>query len=199
MKVPQYRYKSQLFFGDSSWHVYNRQEESPLSRLNPLVFHIGDTQINPALGTSFTKIKAPWLWRYNFNSANTSNYWGSSSIGSNGTTAVSSLGVNVTSGTYYTVGEGNTVEEAYITSGSTNISSVDIVTINFSSYNDWYFTTPTTITVPSSSFNRAIVARFKATYIPDLPDMYTISGNDVTWNTSHPIYKLLEGQECTPY
>jgi hypothetical protein len=43
------------------------------------------------------------------------------------------------------------------------------------------------------------VCRFSADHIADLPsNMYTISGNTVTWDIDHPVYKLLEGQECFP-
>lgn len=198
MRIPDFRYRSSDIFGDDLFHSVCDLDNIQLSRKNPLAFHIGDALIKTASPVQYTKIKSSWLWRYNFPSANNSNFWGGSS-GSNGTTSITSLNVGITStNTYYSVGSSSAILEAYITSGSSTITSTKLTSIRFSSYNDWYFTP--SITYPSSSSNRAIVCRFKEDYSADLPsDIYTISGNTVTWDIEHPVYKLLEGQECFPY
>lgn len=199
MKIPDFRYRSSDIFGDDLFHSVCDLDNIHLSRKNPLAFHIGDALIKTASPVQYTKIKSSWLWRYNFTSANSSRFYGSSSIGSNGTTSITSLNVGITStSTYYSVGDSSAILEAYITSGSSTITSTKLESIRFSSYNNWYFTP--SITYPSSSSNRAIVCRFKEDYSADLPsDIYTISGSTVTWDIEHPVYKLLEGQECFPY
>lgn len=194
-RIPEFRYISPEIFGDSEWHHVADVGQLNLSFRNPLAFHVGDSTLS-TLYTGATKIKSSWLWRYGFASGNGTNFW-STSTGSNGTTPPNSWGVGVTSGTYYTISEGSTVSEGYVTSGSNGDQLVVMTSVNFSTYNDWYFS-PSVI-APSAA-RRAIVCRFKADYIADLPvDMYSISENSVTWNTNHPVYFLLQGKECIPY
>lgn len=198
MKVPQIRYNIPNFYGDSNWHVVNRNDED-LSITNPLGIYIGiTTEINPSLGV-FTKLQSNWCWRHSFSSL-TYNRFYSTSEGSNGSTAYTSLGVGITStSTYYNVTPGAVVEYAYLTaandSSGTNITKRAILSIRFSSYNSIYFE-PTVDYVPSGALS-AIICKFKAQYIADLPTgLYTINNRTITWNTSHPTYILLYGQEC---
>lgn len=195
-RIPEFRYRSSLIFGDDNWHTVAELSQLDLSEENPNTFYVGDTFIQPIYGAA-TKIKSDWLWRFGFASQSSGRYY-STSTGSNGSTAITSLNVGITStSNYYAVGDDNVVEEAYRTEG-TSITKEVISTIRFSSYTSWYFTPVQTVT-PASS-NRAVVCKFKATYEADLPsDLYTISGNTVTWNTTHPIYILLYGKKCTPY
>lgn len=194
-RIPEFRYRSSLIFGDSNWRHIAELNQLGLSKSNPLSFCIGDIVI-PSIFESPTKLKSNWLWRYNFNSANSSNYW-SSYYGSNGSSTPTTWGVGVGTSSYYSVGEGNTVSEGYVTSGNPT-GKLTLQTIRFSSYDDWYFTP--SVYVPSSVFMRAIACRFLALYEADLPsDMYTISNRTVTWNVNHPIYLLLNGKECYPY
>ncbi len=196
MRVPQTRYRIPDFFKDDNWHIINKTEDFPLSRKDPLSLYIGVTTVIPERYGVCTKLKSNWLWRYGFTSANSTNFW-STSTGSNGSIAPGNWGVNVNAVTYYTIADGNTVSEGYITTGSSGNTRTTLQTINFSSYNDWYFSP--SITVPSSSSSRAIVCRFKATYEADLPtNMYTISNNVITWNNT-PILLLLQGKEFIPY
>ena len=198
MKVPQTRYRIPTFYGDDNWHVVNRDDED-LSITNPLGIYIGiTTDVNPSLG-AFTKLQSNWCWRHNFASL-TYNRFYSTSEGSNGSTAYTSLGVGITStSTYYSVTPGGVVEYAYLTaannSSGTNVTKKAISSIRFSSYNSIYFE-PTVDYVPSTS-RSAIVCKFKAQYIADLPTgLYTINDRAITWNTEHPTYILLYGQEC---
>ena len=197
MRVPQTRYRIPDFFKDDDWHIINIPDDFPLSRKNPFSVFIGDTtQIPSSFGTC-TKIKSNWLWRYGFTSATATNFW-STSTGSNGSTAPGNWGVNVVANTWYGIFEGNTVSDGYVTSGSNGETRTKLQRIDFSSYNDWYFS-PSIETIPSSSSNRAIVCRFLATYNADLPtNMYSITNNVITWNDT-PVLRLLRGFECTPY
>ena len=198
MKVPQIRYRIPTFYGDDNWHVVNRDDED-LSLTNPLGIYIGiTTEVIPSLG-AFTKLQSNWCWRHNFNGI-TYNRFYSTSEGSNGSTAYTSLGVGITStSTYYSVSPGAIVEYAYLTaangSSGTNITKRSISSIRFSSYNSIYFD-PTIDYYPTTA-QSAIVCKFKAQYIADLPTgLYTINDRTITWNTSHPTYILLYGQEC---
>lgn len=197
MLIPEFRYRTSLVFGDSDWHSVAELGQLGLSEIDPLIFYIGQTTPSPIRYSSFTKIKAPWLWRYGFNSANAGDFYGTST-GSNNSTAIGSLGVNVTNNTWYNVLEGTTVCEGYITSGSDGSVRTPLTRVKFYSYNDWYF--EPSITYPTTSTNRGMTIRFLANYVPDLPsNMYSISNGVVTWNTTHPIYILLQGQPCIPY
>lgn len=198
MKVPQTRYKIPTFYGDDNWHVVNREDED-LSIANPLGIYIGiTTEVSPSLG-AFTKLQSNWCWRHNF-ASRTNNRFYSTSEGSNGSTAYTSLGVGITStSTYYSVTPGAVVEYAYLTaangSSGTNITKMTISSIRFSSYNSIYFE-PTINYYPYTA-QSAIVCKFKAQYIADLPTgLYTINDRTITWNTEHPTYILLYGQEC---
>lgn len=198
MKVPQIRYNIPEFYGDANWHVVNRLDED-LSTKNPLGIFIGiTTEVPSALG-AFTKLQSNWCWRHNF-SGITYNRFYSTSEGSNGSTAYTSLGVGITStSTYYSVAPGSVVEYAYLTaangSSGTNITKRAISSIRFSSYNSLYFE-PTIDYYPYTA-QSAIVCKFKAQYIADLPTgLYIINNRTITWNTSHPTYILLYGQEC---
>lgn len=197
MLIPDYRYRTSLVFGDSNWHSVAELEQLGLSEIDPFIFYIGQTTPSPIRYPSFTKIKAPWLWRYGFSSANSGDFRGSS-IGSNNSTSIGNLGVGVLNNTWYDILDGSTVCEGYITSGSDGSTRTQLTRVKFYSYNDWYF--EPSIMYPTTSTNRGIVIRFLASYVPDLPtDMYTISNGTVTWNTTHPIYILLQGKSCIPY
>ena len=204
-RIPEFRYRSSLIFGDDNWHTVAELSQLDLSEENPNTFYVGDTFIQPIYGAA-TKIKSDWLWRFNFvsvsNSGSSYTRFYGTSTGSNGSTSIVDLNVGITStSNYYPVGDGNFVEEAYKTEMSNGVVTREIIsTIRFGSYTSWYFTpTQTTSTNPTQA-NRAIVCKFKSTYEADLPsDLYTISGNTVTWNTTHPIYILLYGKKCIPY
>jgi hypothetical protein len=194
MKVPQTRYRIPTFYGDDNWHVVNRDDED-LSVKNPLSIYIGvTTEVSPSLG-SFTKLQSNWVWRHTFNSRNSSNFWSSDSAnGSNGSTNPQSMGLNISSG-YNTVSLSNAITECYITSGSSASTKFPVSTIQFSSYNDWYFTPG--ITAPNLASNSAIVFKTAVIYIADLPtQMYSINNRTITWNLTHPVCILLYGQEC---
>ena len=194
MKIPDIRYRSSQIFGDTNWHRVLDLSQMDLSESNPIGFVVGQQEL-PSIYSSVTKIKSPWLWRYGFNSYSSGRYY-STSTGSNGSTAITSLNVGVTSTTEYYVVGGLIVEEAYRTEGS--VTKAAIETIRFGSYTSWYFT-PSQSATPSAA-NRAIVCKFVANYEADLPDdMYTISGRNVIWNENHPIYILLYNKDVTPY
>ncbi len=196
MKIPDIRYRSSQIFGDTNWHRVLDLSQMGLSEFNPNILVVGQAEL-PLSISSATKIKSVWLWRYGFVSANSTNYW-STSTGSNGSTSPSNWGVNVSTSPYYTVVEGNTVSDGYVTSGSNGKTAIKLESIRFSSANDWYFS-PSVPSVPTNAY-RAIVCRFLAAYEADLPsDMYTISGRNITWNQDHPVYTLLVGKEVIPY
>ena len=197
MRVPQTRYRIPDFVKDDDWHIINKPEEFPLSRKDPTAVYVGETtQIHSRWGTC-TKLKSNWLWRYGFPYASSSYYDGSSSTGSNGSTYFNSLGVGISSYSWYTVNEGNTVQEAYVTSGNNGENITKISSILFQYY--YYVGFSPNITYPNSSTNRGVVIRFKANYETDLPsNMYSITNNVITWNDT-PILRLLRGFECTPY
>lgn len=206
MKIPEYRYKSSLIFGDNNWHTVAELSQLDLSEENPNNFYVGDTFIQPVYGAA-TKIKSEWLWRYGFasvsNSGSTYTRFHGTSTGSNGSTKVTDLQIEGISSTsnYYSVGSGNSIEEAYNTelSSGTTIKSTTS-SIRFSDYNSFYFKPSQSSSANPTSANRAIVCRFRDNYEADLPsDLYTISGNTVIWTTTHPIYILLYGQKVTPY
>ena len=194
MKIPQSRFCVPQFYGDDNWHIAN-VHNYPLSISNPKAVIIG---VSTELPTEGTKLKSNYLWRYGFAYADSKN-WYSTSTGSNGNTEITSLGVGITSNsTNYNIAHGEVVESGYITTGSNGLTKTPLSTINFYRYNDWYFTP--SVSVPNNSSDRAIVIKFLAKYEADLPsDMYTISGNTVTWNTSHPVFTLLYGEECLAY
>ena len=194
MKIPQSRFRVPQFYGDDNWHIANVHNYQ-LSISNPKAVIIG---VSTELPTEGIKLKSNYLWRYSFNSASSTN-WYSSSAGSNGNTAITALNVGITStSTDYKIAHGEVVESGYITTGSQGLTKTQLSTIRFYTYNNWYFTP--SVSVPSNSANRAIVIKFLAEYEADLPsDMYTISGNSVTWNTSHPVFTLLYGEECLVY
>ena len=194
MKVPQTRYKIPTFYGDDNWHIVNREDED-LSITNPLGIYIGiTTEVNPSLG-AFTKLQSNWCWRHTFNSRNSSNFWSSDSAnGSNGSTNPQSMGLNISSG-YNTISSSNAITECYITSGSSSSTKATILSISFSSYNDWYFTP--SITAPNLASNSAIVFKTAVAYIADLPtQIYSINNRTITWNLTHPVCILLYGKEC---
>lgn len=194
MKVPQIRYRIPDFYGDSNWHIVNREDED-LSIINPLGIYIGiTTNVSNSLG-DFTKLQSNWIWRHTFNNRNSSNFWSSDSAnGSNGSTNPNNMGLNISSG-YNTVGNSNAIIECYITSGYDTPIKTAVSLIQFSSYHDWYFTPG--ITAPSSASNSAIVFKTAIQYTADLPTgLYTINDRTITWNTEHPTYVLLYGQEC---
>ena len=194
MKVPQTRYKIPTFYGDDNWHIVNREDED-LSITNPLGIYIGiTTEVNPSLG-AFTKLQSNWCWRHTFNSRNSSNFWSSDSAnGSNGSTNPQSMGLDISSG-YNTISSSNAITECYITSGSSSSTKATILSISFSSYNDWYFTP--SITAPNLASNSAIVFKTAVAYIADLPtQIYSINNRTITWNLTHPVCILLYGKEC---
>ena len=169
MKIPEYRYKSSLIFGDSNWHDVAELSQLDLSREDPNTFYVGDTFIQPIYGT-VTKIKSDWLWRFNFvsvsNSGSSYTRFYGTSTGSNGSTSIVDLNVGITStSNYYPVGDDNFVEEAYKTEMSNGVVTRKIIsTIRFGSYTSWYFTPTQTISTNPTQANRAIVCKFKATY-----------------------------------
>lgn len=193
MKVPHFRYRCLEFFGNSEWYTYNLN--SPLSLDNPLSIKIGiTTEVDSSLG-AFTKLQSNWVWRHTFNNMNSSNFWSSDSAnGSNGSTNPQSMGLNISSG-YNPVGSALSITECYITSGYGTPVKASVSSIQFSSYNDWYFTPG--ITSPDTASSSAIVFKTAATYIADLPtQMYSINNRTITWNLTHPVCILLYGQEC---
>ena len=200
MKVPHVRYKVIDFYGNEDWHTVNyKREEYPISTETPFPVIIGETtQINSIVyGENCTKIKSNWFWRYNFNSANYSNYWGSSSIGCNGTTYVSDLGLGISNSTWYSIGNSNTVVDAYVTSGSNGEYITKLSRVHFSGYHDYVF--EPSITYASAAANRGFVCLFKSYFVTDLPsNMYSIFNNTITWYDT-PILRLLRGKLCTPY
>lgn len=193
MKVPQIRYRIPTFYGDSNWHVVNRDDED-LSVNNPLGIYIGiTTEVSPSLG-AFTKLQSNWVWRHTFNNRNSSNFWSSDTANGSNTSNPQSMGLNISSG-YNTVGKSNAITECYITSGSSTSVKTPVLSIQFSSYNDWYFTP--SITAPNLASNSAIVFKTAVTYIADLPTQrYSINNRTITWNLTHPVCILLYGQEC---
>lgn len=194
MKIPQLRFRVPQFYGDDNWHTAS-VHNYPLSINNPKAVIIG---VSTELPNEGTKLKSNYLWRYGFSTANSTN-WYSNSTGSNGDTSITALNVGITStSTDYSIGRGEVVESGYITTGSNGLTKTALSTIRFYTYNDWYFTP--SVSVPSNSANRAIVIKFLAEYEADLPsDMYSISGTTVTWNTSHPVFTLLYGEESLAY
>lgn len=193
MKIPHFRYRCLEFFGNNNWHTYNLNP--PLSLENPLSIKIGiTTEVDPLLG-AFTKLQSNWVWRHTFNNRNSSNFWSSDSAnGSNGSTNPQSMGLNISSG-YNQVGSSLSITECYITSGYGTPVKASVSSIQFSSYNDWYFKPG--ITSPDVASNSAIVFKTAATYIADLPtQIYSINNRTITWNLTHPVCILLYGQEC---
>ena len=162
-----------------------------LSETNPLAIYIGQTTELP-LGVSGTTLSSSYVWRYNFNSANNTNFWSSSEqYGANGNTVPSGINTNTT----YTVGN-SLIDKAYITTGTDEaITKYSLTSLRLSSYNDWYFNSIPSY--PNSSMKRAIIFKMTDGSMWNLPsDMYTISGNSITWDMTHPTMVLLKGLEC---
>ena len=191
MKIPQTRFRIPSFYGDNDWHIANLPDY-PLTIRDPNTVVIG---VTTSLHVPLTKLKSNYLWRYGFASSSSGRWYGTST-GSNGSTSIVDLNVGVTStSNYYSAG---VIEEAFRTEGSSTLSKVSIDTMRFSSYTSWYFT-PVQSSTPTAA-NRAIVCKFVASYEADLPtDLYTISGTNITWNTSNPVYILLYGKDCIAY
>lgn len=162
-----------------------------LSETNPLAIYIGQTTELP-LGVSGTTLSSSYVWRYNFNNANNTNFWSSSEqYGANGNTVPSGINTNTT----YTVGN-SLIDKAYITTGTDEaITKYSLTSLRLSSYNDWYFNSIPSY--PNSSMKRAIIFKMTDGSIWNLPsDMYTISGNSITWDMTHPTMALFNGLEC---
>ena len=197
MKVPQTRYKIHSFYGNTDWHVVNREDED-LSIKNPFAIYIGiTTEVDLSFG-AFTKLQSNWLWRHSFQNRGSNNWYSSSNAnGSNSSgQSITTLNVGITStSTYYSVGNDNAVLDGYITTGTDGAQKTHISTIRFYSGTDWYFTP--SVTVPNNTSDSAMVFKFSAPYTSDLPSsMYSINDRTIIWNTLNPVYKLLYGQEC---
>lgn len=162
-----------------------------VSEINPLAIYIGETTELPA-GVSGTTLSSDYIWRYNFSKANSTNFWSSpAQYGANG----SSVPSGINTGTTYNVGN-SLIDKAYITSGTdSNIQRYGLTTLRLSSYDDWYFNSIPSY--PSTSMKRAIIFKMTDGSVWNLPsDMYTISGNSITWDMTHPTMVLLKGLEC---
>ena len=199
MKILSHQFKVPGFFGDNDWHTINLESSASLSVISPFAVLIGVTTTIPSVYGSCTKIKSNYLWRHSFTSTY-SDHWSNSSYGSNGSTAVTSLGVGVTNtSTYYDVCTDQVVSEGYITSSTDGRTVSNLYKIRFYSYNNWYFNTDASIVYPTNAADRAIAVKFAANYEADLPtDAYTVSGNIITWNDSS-VVRILYGKQCTPY
>lgn len=176
-------YKSSFIFGDELEHRIVLSDY----KLYNLQLRIGVTTSLPSEATS---LKSVWLWRYNFISANSSNFWYSQSeYGANGSAVPS----GISEGSYYECDGSSLIPEAYVTSGSEDTFKTALTSIRLSSFNDWYFN-PSIPSYPSSAMNRAIIMRFSDNRLWELPtDLYTLNGTSITWNTSHPLIVLLNG------
>lgn len=211
MKVPRTSFKVPDYYGDNNWHVVNKDTDLSLS--NPLEFKIsGETFTMPSLWGNVSKLQSNWMWRYGFtslyNSSTTSivdeygsthttyyfyyyEYYGTST-GSN-TVPVTQLNVDINySDRWYGVGQGYRITAAYQLNNSLSKSSLSgDYMIRFAGTGDWYVRSRPGY--PEAA-NRSIIVKFTNDYIADLPsDMYSISGNLITWNTAHPIYRLMNG------
>ena len=118
-----------------------------------------------------------------------------SSTGSNGNTNITALDVGISySDRWYYIDTGYTVEECYYVSDTGTKVAPNYV--RFNDYTSWYMGRYGNYSsaAASSAEARGIIVKFKKPYETDLPsDMYTISNHVITWNTAHPIYKLLYG------
>ena len=214
MKVPQIRYKVPDYYGDDEYHIENTRRI--LSYENVMSFTVsGSTFIPPVEFGNITKIQSNWLWRYGFTSisdtstytiydengtSHTSYYWYyyryyGTSVGSNGNTPVTQLNLGINySDRWYDVGEGKFITDAYQLNSSLVRSSISgSYMIRFADVSNIYIRSRPGY--PSAN-DRAIIVHFKEDYVADLPsDMYSISDNIITWNVTHPIYRLLNGFE----
>ena len=180
--IQQFSYKNNLIFGDDNYHVLNCLQDIGL--------------FIPSVGSSFNipsgyKIVSPYLWRYNFSSANTTNFWSSSSeYGANG----SSIPSGINTSTSYTVGN-SLISEAYIS--TTNTTNIALTSIRLSSYNNWYFNTIPSF--PSNALYRAILIRFSDNRTFDFPtNFYSLDeNNNIIWNTEHYLFSIYKNKEVT--
>lgn len=184
-KIPYY--KSNQIFGDDLFHRIVLSDYK-LSTVHPDALIIGVTTTLPSQGST---LKSEWLWRYNFSSATYDNFWSSaSSYGANGSSFPTGIQQNVN----YNAG-GDTISGVYVTSGWSDITKFKSQFIRMRSYNDWYFTSMSSY--PSDYTKRAIIISFTDGRQFDLPaDLYTISGNSITWNMNHALMPLLQGAYC---
>ncbi len=182
-------YKNNLIFGDDLEHrVIPSDYKLSQYSISKAYINISKTVPN---GT--TSLKSVWLWRYYFNSANNTNFWSSNSqYGANGSSVPSGVNTN----TMYNCNSESLIQEAYITTGTSNIVKTKLSQIKLSSYNDWYFNSISSY--PDTAIKRGIILRFNDDRLWDIPsDLYTINGNNITWNKSHPLMVLLDGCECS--
>lgn len=162
-------------------------EEMGLSLSDPNKIIIGQTT---SVESGITTLSSDYYWVYTFNATTTTNWYNSNNYATNPSP--------ITTGSQETVGSSGTYVEAELSDGGGNVYSPETFRIDtYSDCPEIYFTPEVS---PLDSGKCACLVKFNPLQYStpfNLPSgLYTISGTTLTWDTSHPMYILLEGKEA---
>lgn len=162
-------------------------EAMGLSLADPNHIIIGQTT---SVESGITTLSSDYYWVYTFSSTSTTNWYHSNNYAANPSP--------ITTGSQETVSSSGTYVEAELSDGDGNAYSPETFRIDTYSDSPEIYFSPEVSAIDSGKCG--CIVKFNPTQYStpfNLPSgLYTISGTTLTWNTSHPMYILLEGKEA---